>query len=39
MPMAPEATDQVRLLRYSNTVVALHWTIAVLIIVQATSYY
>jgi cytochrome b561 len=34
MPMAPEATDQVRLLRYSNTVVALHWTIAALIIVQ-----
>ena len=34
MPMAPEATDQVRLLRYSNTVVALHWTIAALIVVQ-----
>ena len=34
MPMAPEATDQVRLLRYSNTVVALHWTIAALVVVQ-----
>lgn len=34
MPMAPEATDQPRLLRYNNTVVALHWTIAALIIVQ-----
>ena len=34
MPMAPEATDQPRLLRYNNTVVALHWTIATLIIIQ-----
>jgi cytochrome b561 len=34
MPMAPDATDQVRLLRYSNTVVALHWTIAALIVLQ-----
>jgi cytochrome b561 len=32
--MAPEATDQPRLLRYNNSVVALHWTIAALIIVQ-----
>ena len=34
MPMAPEATDQVRLLRYNNKVVALHWIIAALVIVQ-----
>jgi len=34
MPMAPEATDQVRLLRYNNKVVALHWIIAALIVVQ-----
>ena len=34
MPMAPEATDQARLLRYNNTVVALHWTIAALVVLQ-----
>ena len=34
MPMAPEATDQIRLLRYNNKVVALHWTIAALVVVQ-----
>jgi len=34
MPMAPDATQQARLLRYNNKVVALHWTIAALIIVQ-----
>lgn len=34
MPMAPEATDQLRLLRYNNKVVALHWTIAALVVFQ-----